>query len=128
METEPNIAFFSRTHVVMPGDTLKTLAKQYYDDESLAADLANVNGIAEHAILTAGSKIKIPHKAKLRRPLVKQLGDINTDNPQTPQTQVDTITVTAEKPWYLKPTTWILFAAGFGLAYFLLGKKKRDAF
>jgi LysM repeat protein len=112
------VSRISRIVVVKPGDTLQTLAREHYEDESLAADLARVNGTAINAILIAGSKVKLPHRSRLRAPIAKrELG-------ATPETEIETVTVTAQETWWRPYTPIIAGLLGFGLAWILTNRKK----
>lgn len=118
-DADSKVSYFMRTHTVIPGDTLQTIAVEHYGDDSFAADLARANGIAVHGILTAGSEIKVPNKARLRRALTSRIagvGDAASDMPE--------IVVTGNKPWYLQPSIWVAACVGFGVAYFALNYKK----
>lgn len=121
-----------RTVVVKPGDTLTSIAAQFYDDESLAADLANINGIATSAILTIGKRIKVPHRAIFTRKrlpyraAVAGLGDDPVVIDPSVQSGVPLVTVTASRPWYLQTQTWVIVGVGAVLAYILLQQKKKN--
>lgn len=109
MTTDANVTKLSRVVIAVPGDTLTSLARDHYNDESFADDLARVNGMAVSAILVAGTKVKIPHKAALRREKQLQLG---TTLAPIDAPMLAPVISEAQRPWWLKPQVWI--AAGIG--------------
>ncbi|WP_284219220.1 LysM peptidoglycan-binding domain-containing protein, partial [Agaribacter marinus] len=61
----PNSATSSRRHTIRDGETLRTLANQFYGDANLWYVIADANGLTQSADgkLTAGQSINIPEQA-----------------------------------------------------------------
>jgi Uncharacterized protein containing LysM domain len=57
-----------KTHIVRPGDTLESIAKAYYNDDSLDDYLfqANTTVIQNSNVLYPGQRIVIPHLPLLK--------------------------------------------------------------
>jgi LysM repeat protein len=127
-DQEKTVSQIMRVITITPGDTLSSIAAQYYGDESLASELAAVNGIAINAILTVGTKVHVPRRvtfAKKRLPHKPAgLGDDPVMIDPSVQSGVPLVTVTGTMPWYLQPHTWIIAGVGVVLAYLLLTPKK----
>jgi LysM repeat protein len=124
---EKNVSQMQRIVIIKPGDTLSSIAAQYYGDERLADDLARVNGIAINAILTVGTKVRVPRRVTFeRKRLAHQpgLGDTATDFPPS-SGELPTMTMTAAPAaWYQMPSIWVALGVGAVLAYLLLTPKK----
>lgn len=123
--TEKTVSQLSRVIVVKPGDTLSSIAAQFYDDESLCDALANANGIARSAILTAGTKIKVPHRASFAKKRLPHHPNHKLGAVGEPLTEV---TVTGIEPWYLNKNFWMGMAGGAFLTYLLFNSKKIKLF
>jgi nucleoid-associated protein YgaU len=53
------------TYVVQSGDTLQSIATQFYEDASLAHVIAEANGLTDPSLLTPGSELIIPDRPEL---------------------------------------------------------------
>ncbi|MPZ68444.1 MAG: LysM peptidoglycan-binding domain-containing protein [Actinobacteria bacterium] len=61
-ENEGDATSEMETYVVASGDTLQTIAEQFYGDASLDDFLAEHNGISDPTTLQVGQKLEIPPK------------------------------------------------------------------
>lgn len=104
-----------RIAIIRPGDTLQSLAAQYYEDASLASYLAQVNGTAVNAILTVGARIRVPERVQT----LPALGDVPGPAPAT----LAPVVTTGSIPWYAHKLFWIGAAGGVVLAWFLMSQK-----
>ena len=53
------------TYVVRGGDTLQSIATEFYEDPSLADVIAEANGLTDPSLLTPGTELIIPHRPEL---------------------------------------------------------------
>ena len=54
-----------RTYLVQSRDTLRKIAKRYYDDEELYSKLADYNGLRNPNQIVVGQSLKIPSRQEL---------------------------------------------------------------
>ncbi|HJQ82461.1 MAG TPA: LysM peptidoglycan-binding domain-containing protein [Candidatus Binatia bacterium] len=59
-ETNRQTADFSKSHVVVEGDTLATIARRFYDDPRLWRPIAIANDLADPRVLVPGQALVIP--------------------------------------------------------------------
>lgn len=65
-EPTPVVSGDIQTHVVVKGETVNSIARNYYGSSDYAAKLCSYNGISNPNLLQIGQKLKIPPKEDLK--------------------------------------------------------------
>lgn len=114
-------------YIVRAGDTLGKIAQRFYGDPNAYATILEQNNLSSSMPLQVGQKLVIPNTANTAQTLAAPQDEDTVPtapagSPVTAQT-IETVTVTAQRPWY---TDWRLWAGASALLGLWLVFSRRE--